>query len=247
MKQSGSVVLFLTVFLFSAGTISCKSYSPAFKITDFYSDFKEEIIFSEEKSYISVIPRHTEASDLQDGLIFYPGGLVDYQAYLPVMTQLAKKGFSCFLVKMPFDFAFLDISAAKKFPKLHPEIDKWYIAGHSLGGAMAASYVSRHKKDFEGLILLAAYSTKNLSKSGIKVLSVYGSKDGVLNRRKYKKNKKNLPPPGKGLTEIIISGGNHSQFASYGAQKGDYKPDISREEQLSITVQEFIVWEGQNE
>ena len=33
--------------------------------------------------------------------------------------------------------------------------------------------MSKHTEDFEGLVLLAAYSTEDLSDSGLKVLSVY--------------------------------------------------------------------------
>ncbi len=243
MKQSKSAV-FLSILLFTAGIISCKSYSPAFNISSLYSDFNKDLTFVENSSYIGIFPQKTNSSDFQKALIFYPGGLVEFHAYLPLLAKCAQKGIICFLVKMPFDFAFLDISAAKQFPKHYPEIDQWYMAGHSLGGAMAASYISRHKKEFEGLLLLAAYSTKDLSKSDLKILSIYGSKDGILNIESYNKNKKHLPPSGEGLTEIIISGGNHSQFASYGAQKGDYIPEITSEEQQDITVNEFASWAG---
>ena len=35
------------------------------------------------------------------GLIFYPGGKVEYTAYLPLMESLAQKGILCVLVRMP--------------------------------------------------------------------------------------------------------------------------------------------------
>ena len=141
-------------------------------------------------------------------------------------------------------FAFFDYRAAGRFIELYPQINKWYMAGHSLGGAMAASYVSRHTEDFEGLILLAAYSTHNISDSKLKVLSIYGSKDGVLNKSHYDKYRKNLPAVGKGFTEIIIEGGNHAQFASYGAQKGDFMPEITPDEQQEKTAEEIAEWAG---
>ena len=84
----------------------------------------------------------------------------------------------------------------------------------------------------------------DISDSGLKVLSLYGSNDGVLSMDKYQKNKKKLPPVGKGLTEIIIDGGNHSQFASYGAQKGDYMANVTTDEQQRITADEISNWAG---
>ena len=163
------------------------------------------------------------------------------------MTLCAQQGITCVLVKMPFDFAIFDISAAEKITRQLPEINAWYMAGHSLGGAMAAAFISRHTKDFKGLILLAAYTTHDLSASGLKVLSVYGSRDGVLNMKKYHKYKSNLPAEGSGLTEFIIEGGNHAQFANYGAQKGDYGPEISSSQQQNITAEVITAWVENNE
>ena len=105
---------------------------------------------------------------------------MEHTAYAPLMKELAEKDILCVLVKMPFHLAVFDINAADGIREQFPEIKSWYIGGHSLGGSMAASYVSKHTEDFEGLVLLAAYSTEDLSDSGLKVLSVYGSEDGVL-------------------------------------------------------------------
>lgn len=44
-----------------------------------------------------------------------------------------------------------------------------------------------------GLVLLAAYLIKDLRDGGLKVLTVYGSEDGVLNREKLEDGKALLP------------------------------------------------------
>lgn len=239
MKRFFSPAL-LTVLFLIISTFSCKSYPPNFKVSDFYSSHSDSVTFTEKNNYIVLQPAFSQATDT--GIIFYPGGRVNYKDYLPLMTLCAQKGITCVLVKMPFDFAVFDISAARKIIKQLPEIKNWYMAGHSLGGAMAAAFISRHKKEFNGLILLAAYTTHNLSASGLRVLSIYGSRDGVLNMKKYQKYKKNLPAENNGLTEYIIEGGNHAQFANYGAQKGDFGPDISVGQQQKITAEVITVW-----
>ena len=101
---------------------------------------------------------------------------------------------------------------------------------------MAASYVSKHTEDFEGLVLLASYSTEDLSDSGLKVFSVYGSEDGVLNREKYEEYRSNLP---EDTVEYVIEGGNHAGFGSYGEQEGDGQARISQGEQIAITVEKI--------
>ena len=168
------------------------------------------------------------------GLIFYPGGKVEYTAYIPLMKTLAADGVLCVLVKMPGNLAVLDMAAAAGIPEQFPEIDAWYLAGHSLGGSMAASYLADHTDDFEGLILLGAYSTADLSGSGLEVLSLYGSQDLVMNREKYAKYRENLPSD---LTETVIDGGCHAYFGMYGAQEGDGIPTISNEAQITITAE----------
>lgn len=98
------------------------------------------------------------------------------------MESLAQKGILCVLVRMPFNLAVFDDNAADGIREMFPEITDWYIGGHSLGGSMAAAYLEKHPSDFKGLLLLAAYSTADLSNENIRTLSIYGSNDGVLNR-----------------------------------------------------------------
>lgn len=181
---------------------------------------------------IAYIPAHPTA-----GLIFYPGGKVEYTAYEPLMRACASEGILCILAEMPFNLAVLDVNAADGMKEQFPEIESWYIGGHSLGGSMAASFLSEHTEEYDGLILLGSYSTADLSETDLAVLSVYGSEDNVLNREKYAENKANLPDD---LTEIVIDGGCHAYFGMYGTQDGDGTPTISAEEQIELTVNAIL-------
>ena len=158
---------------------------------------------------------------------------MEYTAYMPLMKACAERGIFSVLVEMPFHLAVFDVNAASGIQDDYPEIEKWYIGGHSLGGAMAASYLSDHVADYEGFILLGAYSTDDLSTTDLKVLSVYGSEDKVLNREKYDNNKQNLP---EGFREVVLKGGCHAYFGMYGAQDGDGTPTITNEEQIRLTA-----------
>ena len=176
------------------------------------------------------------------GLIFYPGGKVEYTAYASLMRACAENGILCALVRMPGNLAVLDANAADGLQQEYPEVTTWYIAGHSLGGAMAAGYAAAHHEDYNGLILLASYSTENLTGTPLRVLSVYGSEDGVMNRESYEKNRANLPAD---TTEVVLDGGCHAQFGSYGPQDGDGIPTISGEEQVRQTVEAIAAFVGQ--
>ena len=175
------------------------------------------------------------------GLIFYPGGKVQFEAYVPLLEACAEKGILCVMPKMPGNLAVLDPNAADGIQADYPQISKWYMGGHSLGGVMAANYIASHTDDFSGLVLLAAYSTKDLTQSGLRVISIYGSEDGVLNMEKMQASKQNLP---QDAAESVIEGGCHAYFGSYGEQDGDGKAEISREAQIgqaAAAIEAFVL------
>ena len=118
-------------------------------------------------------------------------------------------GVLCILPEMPGNLAVLDMYAAKRYRNLYPDIDKWYIGGHSLGGLMATSCVSEYIDEYDGLVLLTSYSTADLSETDLQVISIYGSVDKVLNMEKYQKYKSNLASE---THELMIDGGCHAFF-----------------------------------
>ena len=98
---------------------------------------------------------------------------------------------------------------------------------------MAASHAAKNASAYDGLVLLASYSTADLSASGLPVISIYGSEDGVLNMEKYTEYKCKLPAA---FEEHIIEGGCHAGFGSYGPQHGDGEPTLTGDEQIAQTV-----------
>ena len=167
------------------------------------------------------------------GLVFYPGALVQFESYAPLMERFAERGILCVLLRMPANLAVLNPNAADGVPADYPEIARWYLGGHSLGGAVAANYLEKHTGSYEGLLLLAAYSIADLSKEDLRVLTVYGSEDGLLEMDKVESGRALLPAD---AGEEILPGGCHAFFGSYGAQKGDGVPQITNEQQMDQTA-----------
>ncbi len=168
-------------------------------------------------------------SDNKIGLVFYPGGKVEAIAYLPLLFQLSEQGITCVLTEMPFNLAVFDTKAADKVYQAYPEIDQWFLAGHSLGGAMASSYVEKNADKLEGLILLGAYP---INDADISTLAIYGTEDVQLDLTKLEST----------ANQLEIWGGNHAYFGNYGEQEGDGIASISREEQQSIAVKTIIAF-----
>lgn len=225
-----AIVAGIILATFSAFMIYVSIYYKAdsYMISDEYG----QIIVKEYDDY--TVYGNVETSDV--GIIFYPGGKVEAKAYEPLMYEFAGHDICCVLVNMPFNLAVFGINAADDVINLNENID-WYIAGHSLGGAMASSYAANHQEELSGLILLAAYPTNELSDS-FPVISIYGSEDGVLNIDKYN-SQKGLA---NNFTEVIIDGGNHAGFGNYGNQSGDGESEISNGEQWHITVENVLEW-----
>ena len=184
--------------------------------------------------------------DYKAVIVFYPGGKVEYTAYSPLMYELAAKGYICLLPRMPENLAFLKIDAAEKIGKNHAKERKsvedleWYLAGHSLGGVAAATYMGNEtEREYAGIILCASYTTTDFSNSDIRLLSIYGAEDKVLNMENYEESKELWP---KDSVEKIIEGGIHSYFGSYGIQSGDGEAIITNEEQIRITANIIDQW-----
>jgi len=164
------------------------------------------------------------------GFIFYPGARIDYRAYAPSARQIAENGFLVVIVRMPLNLAVFNINAAEKVEASYPQIKTWAIGGHSLGGSMAAAYAKSHLDSIKGLALWASYPASNddLSQSGLKVVSIFGSQDGLATVQKIEASRQWLPAD---TTWVEIEGGNHAQFGWYGDQAGDHLPAISRDSQ----------------
>lgn len=157
------------------------------------------------------------------GMIFYPGAKVETIAYVPLLEKISALGITCYLVDMPFHMAIFDSNAANEIIFENSQIDHWYMAGHSMGGAMASQFASKNQDKIEGLILMGAYVYGDYPLD--KTLTIYGTLDGLVEGDiDYTQG------------VVTIEGGNHAQFGNYGAQDKDHKATISSEEQQDQTV-----------
>lgn len=169
------------------------------------------------------------------GLIFYPGGRVDYRSYALHARDIAAQGYLVVVPKMPLNLAVTAPGKATEIIAAFPEISHWAVGGHSLGGAMAATFVHDQPDAVDGLALWAAYpaSNKSLAGSNVQVVSISGTNDGLATPVKMAASAPLLPPTTKW---VPIEGGVHAQFGAYGPQPGDGQPAISADEQRAQTV-----------
>ena len=191
---------------------------------------------SDERVSVSTEPwlAFTPAEPSETGFIFYPGGRVEPEAYAPPLRAIAEDGYTTVVPSMPFGLAVLAPDTADDIIEAYPQVERWVIGGHSLGGAMAAQYAEGHEI-IDGLVLWAAYPSDgvDLSAAAIEATSIYATEDGLTSLDEIEASRAQLPPD---TAFVEIAGGNHAGFGWYGEQDGDGVATVGREEQQAQAV-----------
>lgn len=226
-KLAKKIVLGLIVLVVLLGLGAIIYVNDYYEASDYVEVLMEENSsrITRQGQYISIQPQGI--SDENIGMIFYPGGKVEAIAYMPLLLQLADRGIRPVLVEMPGNLAVLDMNAANDVFGMYQDVDQWYIAGHSLGGAMASQYMEKNHQKVQGMILLGAYPVND---APIDSLVIYGTHDLLLDLEQVKR-----------ADEIYeIKNGNHANFGDYGDQEGDGNAEISREQQQKETINRIM-------
>lgn len=157
-------------------------------------------------------------------LVFYPGGLVRPQAYEWLGRALAADGVMTVIPEFPADLAVTGVNRADALIERYAAGRPVLLGGHSLGGAMACDYASRHPSALAGLLLEAAYPADNVTVSGVRTLVLSAEHDGLATSAKLDAALPRLP----GATVVTIPGSVHAFFGRYGPQAGDGIPTVDR-------------------
>jgi len=146
------------------------------------------------------------------GLIFYPGGEVDERGYALPLHEIAAAGYLVVLVPMPLQLAVFAPDKATEVIAAYPEISKWAIAGHSLGGSMAARYTFHHPENIDGLIMWDAYPADDMSENTLPVRMIHRSDAAGAVPEDYAPYLSRLPEQ----TDFVpLEGGQHLNFGNF--------------------------------
>lgn len=180
------------------------------------------------------------------GFIIYPGGLVDPRAYAPAAHTIAAGGYLTVIIKMKDDAAitYPNYIRADQIISDYPEITKWFIGGHSLGGVSSCKYAKEFTDKVDGVVLWASYPSEQfrIDDTDLKVVSIYGTNDGLVTHDEIETSEEHLPSD---TQWVPIEGGNHTQFgwydtSPYPVQPDDNPADITREDQQAQITQATI-------
>ncbi len=196
--------------------------------------------FADDGGGVEVAPADGGADIL---LLLYPGGLVRPHAYAWLGVALAPVGVRTLIPAMPLDLAVLGRDRASALIERHRDGEaRIVVAGHSLGGAMAASWAARHPGQADALILMGAYPAggDDLRGSELPTLVLAAEHDGLATLEEVREGMARLPAR-SGLE--IVGGAVHAFFGRYGPQRGDGLPTVTRaraEAEISGSVEAFL-------
>lgn len=172
------------------------------------------------------------------GVAFLPGALVDPRAYLALLRPLAERGYLVVVVKPPLGVALL--SPVDPVLDAHPEVARWVLGGHSLGGVAAAELAVAAGQRVHGLFFWASYPAGDLSGAPLAAASVSGDRDALSTPADIAASRVRLPP---GTAFTVVPGAVHAFFGDYGPQAGDGTPGTTRaqaQRQIVEATERFV-------
>ncbi|GAA0334917.1 alpha/beta hydrolase [Micropruina glycogenica] len=191
-----------------------------------------------------VLSIRPETSDGDLLLVLYPGGLVRPQAYEWLGRALAEQGVQTVIPEFFADLAVTGKDRADALIAHYAAGRTVVIGGHSLGGAMAADYASRHADKLSGLILLAAYPAGGIDLTGTRFssLSLMGENDQVADAAKVRGGMAQLSPSSR---LEVVPGSVHAFFGRYGPQAGDGMPSVDRASAEQAIIERVVAYLGE--
>ncbi|MGN1033493.1 MAG: alpha/beta hydrolase [Intestinibacter sp.] len=229
------IILILLLLSVIGFFIWLSSYYAPTKEAELYLKSDNNVEVSIDEDLICFTPKNTTPTK---GFIFYPAAKVDAGAYAKLCRMISLYGYEVVIVDMPFNFAPFGKNKANEAIEKYDNIESWIIGGDSLGGLMATRYLNSNLAKIDGVVLISSYpSDSYLKEIDMDVLSIWGSKDGVIDFQALIDAKEKLPDD---TTYLEIEGANHSQFGNYGTYKNDEAALISEDEQQQKTVSSIV-------
>lgn len=132
------VILFLGIFIYSKQNYSQASMENIAGFVD-----NRLVTVSNFKNSILVKPKEREA---MVGYIFYPQNNIDEKSYIPVMSEVAQRGFNIYIIKTPLHLNLNTNKLGEQIVSTNQYIKKWVIGGVGEGEKSASDFHDKIKE-----------------------------------------------------------------------------------------------------
>ncbi len=168
------------------------------------------------------------------GFIIFSGAKTDEKAYAYIAKLLHEKGYTVVIPKQLFHMSLFGTKHGLEIMASNPDVRKWILIGHSLGGMPVARIAATKPKRLFGVAFLATYASVDLSALNIGAIRITADHDGIMNNDFMQRYDGNLP---RNASNIMLEGANHQGFAAYHSTSGrDGEASLSWQEQNEQTV-----------
>ncbi|MFO1425517.1 MAG: alpha/beta fold hydrolase [Steroidobacteraceae bacterium] len=169
------------------------------------------------------------------GVILYPGAACDDRGYAPLLRRIAAAGYLVVEVPMPLEFALFAPDRALDVMAAFPQVQRWTLVGHSMGGAIGGVFAAKHRDRLAGLIFWDAYPASSLADWDRPVWLIHRAHDDGSPPAKFVAQRGAMPAS---THWVPVPGGIHMYFGSFvgGGYKEEWAPRITREAQHERVV-----------
>lgn len=139
-------ILFLGIFVYSK-----ENYSQVKR--ESISEFVDNrlVTVSNFNNSILVKPKEREA---MIGYIFYPQNNIDENSYIPVMSEVAQRGFNIYIIKTPLHLNLNTNKFGEQIIYTNQYIQKWIIGGVGEGEKAAKDFYNKIKENKNAELVL---------------------------------------------------------------------------------------------
>ncbi len=191
----------------------------------------DDAVLVEDGRFLTLRPKRVPE---RMGVVVYPGAYVDIHGYVPTLRPVAAAGYRVVIVPMPFELAVFGIDRALDVQAANPDVKRWALVGHSVGGAMGPLFASRHPEALAGVIIWDSYppSMAEFAAYPKPVWHIHRARPDGSPPPSFAAERGEFPP---GSVWVPIRGGIHMQFGSFeaGGYQEDWPAGITRKEQQS--------------
>lgn len=147
------------------------------------------------------------------GFIIFTGAKMDEKSYAYIAELLHKEGHTVVLPKFMFHMSSTGTNRGIEIMESNPEIEKWFLIGHSIGGMPISRIAVQKPANLQGLAFLASYVSTDLSELDVSAIHIMASNDNFYSEKQRAEERLDYLP--KNSTVITIEGASHQGFGAY--------------------------------
>lgn len=131
--------------------------------------------------------------DSKVGFIIFSGAKADEKSYAYIAKLLHDEGHTVVIPKVPFHLSAFGIDHGFEIMEDNPQINKWILIGHSLGGLPVSHIAAKQPDKLLGVAFLATMASADLSGLDISAIRITAENDKIMSNKMMDSYLCNLP------------------------------------------------------